>query len=488
MAFNDTLSILGVEVQGQQLIRNGEVSEGRPSLRFEAFVYEYMLRNIISALMGLGKQERESLSSEISWGLVRNFEAGVGMPDEKLLCALFEKIWMRCNRWLEELARSNDRPIIGFHVISRPGLLWSLWLSREIRRRRSDALIVLGGHCIPGSLLRNHPEVDAVALGEAERTLAELADHFDGTGSWQRRVAGIKYRSTAGEPQLNPEAPPVKDLDTLAPPDYGVLPIDEYPQQRLGFPVLPVVGSRGCTSRCAFCVEWVLGYRTFRWRSAQSVVEEIAGLRRGYGDPLIRFNDSLINANPGRLEAFCGVMMAENPGASWIANARLSETMTPAMLRKMNRAGCIYLSYGLESASPAVQARMKKRIDPETAARVVRDTTNAGIHVHLFLIVGFPGETNDDMRMTKEFLKRNREWIGSISASKFSLLEGSAMALKPGRFGLTVESAEGKYWNNHVASYPEIDRGDERVSELFECWKAVKKPVEFPFAQVLQHI
>jgi radical SAM superfamily enzyme YgiQ (UPF0313 family) len=251
---------------------------------------------------------------------------------------------------------------------------------------------------------------------------------------------------------------------------------------------MPVVGSRGCTSRCAFCVEWLIGYKTFRSRSPQNISKEIRLLQRRYGNSLIRFNDSLINADAGNLDVLCDLMIADNPGVNWIGNARLTSEMTPDLLRKMRRAGCVYLSYGLESASPRVLERMKKAVDLAAADRVLQDTASSGIHAHVFVIVGFPGETEGDLQMTLDFLSRNRECIGSISVSKFALLEGSVMILRPSKYGVSMESIEGKYWNTHLVSYEGKEGSDDRESRVLECWKRIKGPVHFPFAQVLQHL
>lgn len=488
LSFNDMLSLQGVTVQHNQVVRAGTVYDGPPSLRFEAFAYEYVIRNIVSGLLDLRLGDRQSLLTEIAWGLSKYYDSALGLPDETLLPPLFRRLWARCEQWFSQIGERNSAPIIGFPIISKPGLLWSIVLSRELRRRFPSALIVFGGHCIPRNFLEHNSEVDVVVLGEGERTITDLAEHFDGTTASLRGVQGIRYRRPTGEVTWRAEREVLTDLDTLPFPDYSIIPVDEYPQARAGSPVMPVVGSRGCTSRCAFCVEWLLGYKMFRSRSPENISREIRLLQRNYGQSLVRFNDSLINADPRQLDVLCDVISAENPGVNWISNARLDGELTPRVLRKMRRAGCALLSYGLESASPRVLKRMNKRTDLAAAERVLRDTSRSDIHVHLFLMVGFPGETEADLQMTVDFVKTNREWISSISAFSFSPLEGSVMMSKPNRYGIATESVRGQYWDTHSVAYDSMADNDKRVRRVLECWRGIKEPVEFPFTQVLQHL
>ncbi len=119
----------------------------------------------------------------------------------------------------------------------------------------------------------------------------------------------------------------IKSLDALPFPDYDDLPLHEYPQNKFGMPVMPVVGSRGCIGDCVFCVEKRLWGNTYRMRSPENIVSEIKNIKEKYGSSIIRFNDSLINCNIKSLEKFCDLMIEEKLEMQWTCNARIRPEM-----------------------------------------------------------------------------------------------------------------------------------------------------------------
>ncbi len=489
LAFNDMLNRLGISIKDHEVIRS-KSQKGMPaSLKYEAFVYEYLIRNIICAMLALPAEERQALLADISWGLSQYFEPADGFPKEEMVYKLFKDIWSRCKDWARTIYSENQPSVTGFHIISQTGLLWAIFITKEIRHRCPDTLIVFGGHCLPQNLLELAPEIDLVVNDEGEETLVEIVERYGRTKSSVKGIHGISFLSSNGEVKSNPPHKILVNLDDLPFPDYSVIPIEQYPQHRLGFPVMPVVGSRGCVSRCAFCVEWLTGGKKFRPRSPYNIASEIQSLNKKFGNCIIRFNDSLINADPDTLNELCDLMISQNQSNQWIANARLMAGTTQQLLHKMHRAGCVYLSFGLESASPRILKRMNKGIHLKTAEKILKDTARCGIHNHLFLIIGFPGETDDDLKMTLDFLNRNQQWISSISPSKFSLLDNSVMMRNPGKFGISTRSTQGKYWLKHSFSYADINSVDDRVNKIQKFWTAIKgSEVSFPFTQVLQHL
>ena len=105
------------------------------------------------------------------------------------------------------------------------------------------------------------------------------------------------YRNEKGKIISNVDRPLIKSLDDLPFPDYDNLPLEEYPQNKFGMPIMPVVGSRGCIGDCVFCVEKRLWGNTYRMRSPENIVSEFKHIKEKYGVSTIRFNDSLINCN-----------------------------------------------------------------------------------------------------------------------------------------------------------------------------------------------
>ena len=97
---------------------------------------------------------------------------------------------------------------------------------------------------------------------------------------------------------------------------------------------------------------------------------------------------------------------------------------------------CYALFFGLESMSQRVQDIIKKGTSVDVAWRVLRDCKEVGIKVHLFIILGTPGETEEDMRMTVDFLRDHQDLYETVQLATFELMMGSPLSMKPERYGI----------------------------------------------------
>jgi radical SAM superfamily enzyme with C-terminal helix-hairpin-helix motif len=89
--------------------------------------------------------------------------------------------------------------------------------------------------------------------------------------------------------------------------------------------------------------------------------------------------------------------------------------MNPELLAKMHKAGCHTIIYGMEHASPRVLKGMNKDFSPSDAEKVVRMTKESGICTNVNIIVGFPGETQEDFDQVVAFLRRNHDYIDEVT-------------------------------------------------------------------------
>jgi hypothetical protein len=126
--------------------------------------------------------------------------------------------------------------------------------------------------------------------------------------------------------------------------------------------------------------------------------------------------------------------------------AILHPTMTPDLLAKMRRGGCRSLFYGLESGSQKVVDLMGKNFSLRDAATILRDTNKAGIAAGVFIMVGFPGETEADFEETLEFVRRNAPEIGRISTSLCDVQKGSHLDLHADEFGIETPILDRQRW------------------------------------------
>jgi radical SAM superfamily enzyme YgiQ (UPF0313 family) len=384
--------------------------------------------------------------------------------------ATLSDVWKICNDWFLEVAHdSKEQNIVGFHVISHTGLMWSLLLACKLKKIQPRILTVLGGPAFLSAqeVLSGNSEIDVIVRGEGEVTISEIANSYDGSLESIKGIDGISYRTGKNGIVSNADRQLIKSLDALPFPDYDDLPLHEYPQNKFGMPVMPVVGSRGCIGDCVFCVEKRLWGNTYRMRSPENIVSEIKNIKEKYGTSIIRFNDSSINCNIKSLEKFCDLLIEENIGMQWTSNARIRPEMNNKLLRKMRQAGCMGLWFGIESGSQRILRKMKKGYDLETAKNVIHDTAKNGIRVQIFMIVDFPGETLGDFNKSVAFLEQNHQFIDQVSVSRFGVLPDSEISHNPQEYGIKL--IKGKTGANYSYLYSPLPNS-YRYENLRSVW------------------
>lgn len=271
-----------------------------------------------------------------------------------------------------------------------------------------DGPLILGGIHIstsPGSLPR---ECDVGVIGEGELTFLELiraiaADRRrwkDSLGS----IPGLCYWSN-DKLRLTPEREQVGDLDTLPYPDESVL--------GKGWATLEggtqyVVTSRGCPYDCSFCSSAHFWHRV-RYFSAEYVLGQLSRIIEKSSPRAIIFGDDLLIANKERLSAIASGIESSGiaDDVSFLCNVRSNHVDKElcSTLKRMNVSG---VALGLESGSDRVLGLMNKRTSVAQHENALRELHEAGMNVYTSFILGTPGETIEDIKLTVDFIERNQ--------------------------------------------------------------------------------
>jgi radical SAM superfamily enzyme YgiQ (UPF0313 family) len=181
----------------------------------------------------------------------------------------------------------------------------------------------------------------------------------------------------------------VADLDSLpAPARHLVCPADFGSTADLHAHVFT---SRGCPGRCAYCAGGLFG-KKFRFRSADSVVDEMISLHRDYGARHFHFVDDAMSMDRDRMRQICGRLIRERLGLTWHMMTRI-DAVDEELLDLAASAGCVQIDYGVESGHPDTLKRIHKPHTVEMVRRVIPLTRRHGIRPVVFFILGFPWET-----------------------------------------------------------------------------------------------
>jgi magnesium-protoporphyrin IX monomethyl ester (oxidative) cyclase len=159
--------------------------------------------------------------------------------------------------------------------------------------------------------------------------------------------------------------------------------------------------SRGCSSRCSFCSARGL-WGTFRGLSPAKVLEELELLKLKYGVQEVQFIDDNLTADKVRARAIFQGMIDRKLDLAWSApNGVALHTLDEDLVRLMRQSGCYRLVLPIESGSARVLTRiMRKPLQIEKVPAQVDFIRKQGIGIDAYFVVGMPGETLQEIKMT----------------------------------------------------------------------------------------
>ncbi len=307
------------------------------------------------------------------------------------------------------------------------GVWSSVNIARGIKRALPEVTIVVGGPHISSmgrETMERFPDFDFAVVGEGEWALVELLDALEKKTDLAA-IAGLMWRA-GEEVRVNVSQPIRKELDELPMPAWDLLPDfpRAYPPAIFDFPrgpVATIAASRGCPFHCKFCDTSTFGARVRAYTPA-AVVGMIAHLQKNWGVRHVLFVDDLFLASRTRVTEFCERLIASKMKITWTCTARV-DTVKPQVLDIMRKAGCWEISFGLETGSNDLLRKMDKDARVEESEQAVGWTHAAGIRTKGLFMLGYPGETLETIRMTREFVQRIPMDI--MNLTKFTPYPGS---------------------------------------------------------------
>ncbi len=327
--------------------------------------------------------------------------------------------------------------VLGISITSTSQIIPGLTLAKLIKDRNKEIHITIGGSVFT-RLIENLEKVvglfsvvDSFIVFEGEHALLELVEQVDGKRDFKKVSNLIYWENDAvkiNEPFFT------EDLNRLPTPDFDGLPLKLY---HAPAPVLPVQTSRGCYYRkCAFC-NLHLDHRNFRLRQPDLLLDDIHSLSQKYNTPYFFFTDESVPVN--QLREISHGLLKNQWDIKWMGGVRFENTLNGDVLGKMYESGCQKLVFGLESYNQRVLDLMKKGIKAEVVKRILDGCLKAGISFHLYIIVGFPTETEKEALETLDFVLK-KEYLDSPGfsclPSLFGMEKDSPITQNPSEYGL----------------------------------------------------
>lgn len=251
--------------------------------------------------------------------------------------------------------------------------------------------------------------VDYIITGEPEERIIEIIEAIRGKKNLSD-IDGLAYNSQQGQ-TLNAKKAIITNLDALPYPAYEEFPLKNY--WKLGYshgpfsgPYLPLLTSRGCPYGCLFCVVPSTNERKWRARSAKNVVEEMEHWTKTLGVTDFHIEDLNPTIDKQRIIDTCEMILKKGLKITWkICAGTKLETLDEKELELMKKAGCVYISISPESGSPELMKKMNKPLDHAHCTKIIKRMSEIGIKSQACFVLGFPGETDEDRKMTRDYLK-----------------------------------------------------------------------------------
>lgn len=331
-------------------------------------------------------------------------------------------------------------------------------------RERGIPVLIGGPYFVEAEVIAQWvkiPGLSGLVAGEVELELPSILETLLSHGDLSKHV-GIMVAQNSGKPR-GQIAPPLPDLNLVPVPDYSDFPWDRYPNR-----IVPVITGRGCGwGVCSFCSDVTSSAgRTYRSRSSENVLAELRHHNTQHQASRFVFTDLKLNSNVEVWRSIISGMQAVAPGGEWIGSVHVGmeddNGLSEADLRSAAASGCVRLTTGLETGSQRVADLMKKGTRLDAISSFLKSASAAGISCRCTMILGYPGETAEDVQASVEFLANHTREIERVSLNRLQIIAGTTLhrSLKtaPHKFkNITILQEDGamaqvKHHNNVVGT------------------------------------
>ncbi len=356
---------------------------------------------------------------------------------------------------------------------------------QDVKQISPNTVTIMGGPHVTfdyQGTLEKFWEVDAVVMGEGEKTIVELAAAVESCrpgpstpffnvaavlGEAFSSIKGLAFQGENGVVSTGARDL-LQDLDSLPEPARHLVPLGRY--RALGMSI-SMTTSRGCPFKCIFCVGRRMVGAKVRYRDPVKVVDELEYLA-SLNFRQVNLADDLFTANEKHCLAVCNEIMARGLKLKWTSFARV-DTVTPRVLKEMKKAGCCNVSFGIETGSPEIMKTIRKGITLDQVVRAVEMCVEAGLEPHASFILGLPGETPETLKQTVAFSEKLKAMGVQHGFHSLAPFPGTQVRDDHEDFGLKILSHDwADYHANQAIVETETVKAD-MMDEIVSQWQSV---------------
>lgn len=293
-------------------------------------------------------------------------------------------------------------------------------LLKLLREQCPETKIIAGGHffsSLPGLCLENF-DIDAIVIGDGEKTVAELARAFKNKSAL-KRVRGIAYKEKGKTKTTKPR--PFTDINTLPVPDFKQLV--RKSELMLKTCPLSVMSMRGCRFKCSYCVYSSLS-STLRMLSPQRFVEELKAIIEFTDKKEFCFGDSVFTVDKERVGVIADIIKKERLDLNLWGQTR-AEFMQKETCSNLRKMGFSSILLGIESFNREVLSKAGRKLSLHVAIDAFRNARDCNLPTCAGYIVGLEGDSLRHVLPAMKLIKKINP--NSISVSIARLYPGTGL-------------------------------------------------------------
>ncbi|MGX7667207.1 B12-binding domain-containing radical SAM protein [Flavobacterium pedocola] len=304
-----------------------------------------------------------------------------------------------------QFIRSKNPKVIAIYT----NLMTKIEVVRLIKILKTETYqfpkIILGGPDVTYNI-ENYLEAgaDFLVIGEGEETTFELYNAICNDQDFTT-IYGIAFLDK-GIAVKTPERTKFRELDQLPLPNREAIPMEKYLKtwkENHGESSMTISTQRGCPYTCKWCSTAVYG-QSYRRRPAHLVAQEMKMLKETYNPDALWFVDDVFTISHKWLTAFHEEVVKQNAQIRFECITR-AERLNDEILKLLKEAGCFRIWIGAESGSQKIIDAMDRRVDVNHVKKMIQNTNALGIETGTFIMVGYPGENDNDISQTIHYLK-----------------------------------------------------------------------------------
>jgi radical SAM superfamily enzyme YgiQ (UPF0313 family) len=283
----------------------------------------------------------------------------------------------------------------------------------DLIKKNSDAIIVTGGSSAQLA------KADYMILGEGEIAFKSFVNKLlEGDIENLTQIPGVVEQGDI------PRFPTRfhDNLDEFGLIDYEELQLDRYISSgykywmyslKDKFKTASIIATRGCPYHCAHCMAPLVMGRKIRKHSIEYIIKTIEYLVQKHSIEQISFLDDNITFDMDYAKKLCEeiIRLKERKGYNFIlttSNGVRVDRIDEELIKLMKKAGWAEIVIAPESGSPDTLKRMRRNIDLADVYKKVELIHKHRMNAVGFFMYGYPGETKEDLNLTKEYILNSK--------------------------------------------------------------------------------